>query len=60
MGKLIDHGWYSFSDAIPQSTSVLLGANLTRNSAPASTPPKLDPDGNCRRRQPDEQMFGAE
>ncbi len=44
MGKLIDLGWYSSSDAIPEPTSILLGKNLRQNSDQASKKQKQDQD----------------
>jgi hypothetical protein len=32
MGKVINHGWASSSDEIPQPISVVMGRNLRKNS----------------------------
>jgi hypothetical protein len=40
MAKVINKGWYSSSDEIPQPISVVLGKNLRQNSKPQSPPPK--------------------
>jgi len=32
MGKLINHGWSTSSDDIPQPISVIFGRNLRKNS----------------------------
>ena len=36
MAKVIDHGWSTSSDEIPQPTSIIMGANLRKPSDEAS------------------------
>jgi hypothetical protein len=43
MGKLTNHGWSTSSDEIPQPTSILLGANLRKNSNEISKKQKEEP-----------------
>jgi hypothetical protein len=40
MGKLIIKGWSKPSDEIPQPTSIIMGANLRKNSEKLSKPKK--------------------
>ena len=44
MGKLINHGWSTSSDEIPQPISILMGRNLRRNSDETSKKPKQKPE----------------
>ena len=43
MGKVTDHGWSTSSDEIPQPASILLGANLRKNSNEASKNQREEP-----------------